>query len=434
MKRIVLFLLLCNVFAGFAFAADTIEVWMIHHPNKAVMDAFDEAGKVFQQQTGITVNYVRIPTADFHAKLVTSIAAKQYPAMVIWNITPGLEFSETGIVHEVTALIDQIGRQNFREDLLKMFQVPAGKQWEIPFLARLNGYHYRKDWLREVGLNPEPEKDAEGNLIVKAYNTWDDMLETSKKLTGNGRYGAGFQLNRAGFGDSKDFAMALIMSYGGHILDPETGKVAINSPETVAALAFLKKMIDSKIMPEGVTTWDGYANNLYFTNGTVGLIVNSNSIIPGLKPTDAVKKEDIGVAPPPAGPQGRRYTAAPETITIFKSDAVAAAEKFGLFLMQKDTQIMLFKKMGVAYYGPLTLDTINDPYFEKNIGSQERMFMEANKYLVGYGWPGGPHPKLSQVVNSFVFDDALSRIAVDGWSPEQTAKEMADKVHEIMFE
>jgi multiple sugar transport system substrate-binding protein len=406
---------------------------MIHHPNKEVMDAFDEAGMAFQKQTGITVNYVRIPTSDFHTKLVTSIAAKQYPAMVIWNITAGLEFSESGIIREVSGLIDQIGRENFREDQLKMFQVPAGKQWEIPFLARLAGYHYRKDWLEEIGLNPEPVKDAEGNLIVEAYNTWDDVLETSKKLTGNGRYGAGFQLNRSGFGDSKDFAMTLIMTHGGHILDPETGEVAINSPETIAALSFLKKMIDSGIMPDGVATWDGYANNLYFSNGTVGLVVNSNSIIPKLEETDDAKKENIGIAPPPAGPAGRRYTAAPETITIFETDASEAAEKFAIFLMQKETQIKLFETMGVGYYGPLALNVIDDPAFE-NIGSQERMFMEAGKYIVGNGWPGGPHPKLSQVVNSFVFDDALSRIAVDDWSPEKTAKEMADKVHEIMFE
>lgn len=433
MKRFVLFLLMFNVLTGFAIAADEIEVWMIHHPNKEVMDAFDEAGMAFQKQTGITVNYVRIPTSDFHTKLVTSIAAKQYPAMVIWNITAGLEFSESGIVHEVSGVIDQIGRENFGEEQLKMFQVPAGKQWEIPFLARLAGFHYRKDWLEEAGLNPEPVKDADGNLIVEAYNTWDDVLETSKKLTGDERYGAGFQLNRAGFGDSKDFAMMLIMAYGGHILDPESGDVVINSPETIAALSFLKKMIDSGIMPEGVTTWDGYANNLYFSNGTVGLVWNSNSILPKLTDEDDAKKENVGIAVPPAGPAGRRCVAAPETITIFETDAVEAAEKFALFLMDKDTQVKLFETMGVGYYGPLAQNVLKDPFFD-NIGSQERMFMEVGKYIVGYGWPGGPNPKLSQVVNSFVFDDALSRIGVDGWSPEETAKEMADKVHEIMFE
>lgn len=408
-----------------------IDVWMIHHPIKAVMDAFDEQGAAFTAKSGVTVNYVRIPTSDFHNKLVTSISAQQYPDVAIWNISPGLEFSQTGAVHEMSDVLATVGKDRFNPDTLKMFQYPVGKQWELPLLARLAGYHYRKDWLQAAGFDPNPVKDAKGNLYVKAYDTWDDLLATSMKLTHGDQYGAGFQYNRAGFGDSAAFAFSVITSFGGHFLDPVTGKVAINSPETVAAFTFLKKLYDSGAMPKGVTTWDGYANNLYFTNGTVGLVLNSNSILPGLKPTDKVKKDEIGITVPPAGPRGRMLYSNPDTVTIFNTKGVEASKAYAEFLFRKDTQLALFKTMGVGYYGPLLLDVINDPAFD-SLSDQDRMFLETNKYLIGLGWPGAPNPKLTTVFNSYVLDDALSRISVDGWSPEKTVQEMEKKIKDIM--
>ncbi len=426
-----------SVFAGgskeaaAAPEAKEIDVWMINNPVPEIIAAFDEAAADFTAESGIKVNYVRIPTNDFHTKLVTNVAAKQYPAMVVWNINPGLEFSETGAVEPLADVVSQVGKDKFSDSVLRMFQL-GGVQYEVPFLSRLSGLHYRKDWLKAAGLNPEPEKDASGRLVVKALDSWEDVLATAKKITdaSQNRYGAGFQYSRKGFGDSAGTTQMLVNSFDGHFLDPKTGKVAINSKESVEAFAFLKKFYESGAMPESVVTWDGNANNLNFLNGTVGIVMNSNSILAkvGVGSNTTFSKDDVGIAPPPKGPRGTRVqSASPESLTIFKTPAASAAKKFALYLLKKDTQVKMFKKMGVGYYGPLRADVIDDPFFS-TIGQRERMFLEANKYIAGIGYPGDPNPKLNAAYNSFVWDDALSRIAVDKWTPEQTVKEIEDKV------
>jgi len=434
------------LFSGVVLAASSIEVWQIHSPIPEIMNAFDWAAQEFERETGVKVNMVRIPTEDLHTRLVVGISAGQYPDLLIWNIRPGLEFQGLSIIEEVSSIIDEVGRDNFPPNILAMFQIPLGEQWEIPLFTRLAGYHYWKDWLLDAGLDPNPTVLDDGSMIVDAYNTWDDFLETSKKLTkdldGDGvtdQYGAGFQYNRKGFGDSAAFAFSVVTTFGGHLFDPQSGEVVINSPETVAAYQFMKDIYKSGVMPRGVTAWDGYDNNKYFMDRTVGFVSNSNSIIPDMRKSNPELADKIGVAIAPTHLQTglRTYSGSPDTITIFKTKNIDQAKEFAKFLLKIDTQVEMFKIMGVGYYGPLQLNVMADPLFSQ-IGEQERMFVENNKYFVGPEYPGVNSPQLFNVAlaayNGFVFDDALTRISVDDWSPEDVVKEIEKKVLELMEE
>ncbi|MDK2897638.1 MAG: multiple sugar transport system substrate-binding protein [Candidatus Atribacteria bacterium] len=445
-KIFVCLLVFAVVLSSVALAASSIEVWQIHSPIPEIMNAFDWAAQEFEAETGIKVNMVRIPTEDLHTKLVVSISAGQYPDLLIWNIRPGLEFQGLGVVEEVSSVIDEVGRDNFPTATLTMFQAPLGKQWEIPLFARLAGYHYWKDWLLDAGLDPNPTVLDDGSMVVNAYNTWDDVLETSKKLTkdlsGDGtidQYGAGFQYNRKGFGDSAAYAFSVITTFGGHLFDSQTGEVVINSPQTVAAYQFMKDIYKSGVMPPGVVAWDGYDNNKYFMDRTVGFIVNSNSVISNVRENDPELADKIGVTIAPAHPETglRTYSGSPDTMTIFKTDNTDSAKEFAKFLLKANTQVEMFKIMGVGYYGPLLLNVMADPFFSE-IGEQERMFVENNKYFVGPEYPGVPSPELITVAlavyNGFVYDDALTRISVDDWSPEDAVKEIEKRVLEMLEE
>lgn len=426
--------------SNYAFA-ESIEVWQIHSPIKEIMDSFDWSATQFESETGIKVNLVRIPTDNFHSKLVTSISAHQYPDMVIWNIKPGIEFSELNIIAEVSDLLDGY-RKEFDPGILKMFQLPLGKQWEIPLFSRPGGYHFRKDWLKEVGLNPEPMKNENGNLVVKAYDTWEDFYETGKKLTrdtdGDGvidRWGAGFAYNRKAFGDSASFAFSVMSSFGGKFLDPETGDIAINSPETIAAFSYLKKLYKEGIVPPDVTAWDGYGNNLNFMNGKVGIVMNSNSIISALKEDNPKLVDNVGITIPPRNSKTgiRSFFGNPETITIFKTKNLKNTKQYAKFLLKEKNQIEMFKIMGVGYYSPVRDDVLSNSFFD-SISEQQRMFMEVGKFIKGIAYPGAPNAKLNVAFNSYILDDALARISVDDWTPERAVKEMETRLEEILEE
>jgi len=415
--------------ASMAFAAgESIEVWMISNPVPEIIKAFDTAAANFEAATGVKVNYVRVPTNDFHTKLITSLSAKQYPDVVIWNIHPGLEFQATGAVVPVDDVVSSLGKDLFSDTLLKSCS-SGGKLYEIPFLARPSGLHVRKDWLKKAGYDTTLYKDAKGIYYVKGLRTWEDVLEAGKKMTDKaaGKYGLGFQFSRKGFGDSAAFALNVLFSYGGSLLDAQ-GNVAINAKAAIDAFTFIKKMWDSGAVPAAATTWDGNSNNQYFIKGDIGIVSNSNSIMAKLTADTGAKPEDLLIVPYPSGPNGvSRMWNNPETITIFKTSRLDASKKFARYLIDAKTQVQMFKIMNFGYYSPLRTDVMDDPLFD-SLSDNERVMMQDSTKITDASYPAEPNGKINALINAYVMDDALSRIAVDGWTPQQVVKELEQKI------
>jgi multiple sugar transport system substrate-binding protein len=409
----------------------SVEVWMINSPVESIIKAFDNVGMNFESETGISVNYVRIPTNDFHTKLVTSISAGVYPDMIIWNTSPGVEFYETGSVRPVDDIVNGIGRDQFGEGSLKMFTVD-GNLLEIPLFVRPAGLHARRDWLEKAGYDMEIKTDSDGIYYYEGLQTWEDLLVAAKKINdpSNGKYGMGFAYSRKGFGDSAGFCLSILYSYGASLLD-KSGNVAIGSQETVEGLNFIKKIWESGVVPSACTTWDGGSNNQFFISGDIGMVYNSNSIMGKLNDTTGTKPENLIMIPFPAGPAGSFMSANPESITIFNKKNTEAAESFAKYLLKEETQVSMFEIMGFGYYSPLKKDVIGNALFD-NLDKNQKVMMQDSRKAINVSYPYDPDAKLNALYSSFLFDDALSRIAVDGWSAEKTAAEMAQKTEEVI--
>lgn len=413
-------------------SAESIDVWMITNPVPEIIKAFDDAAASFEASSGVKVNYIRVPTNDFHTKLVTSISAKQYPDLVIWNIHPGVEFAATGAVATVDDLVNAFGRKRFTESVLKSGAV-GGKLYEIPFLTRPAGLHVRKDWMKAAGYDTTLLKDSNGTYYVKGLRTWDDVLALGVKMTdkAKGRYGMGFQMSRKGFGDSAAFALSILYSYGGSLLDA-SGKAGINTQQSAEAFAFIKKIWDSGAMPAAVTTWDGNGNNNYFIKGDIGMIYNSNSILAKLNDTTGTKPADVMILPYPTGPKGQSLLwSNPETMTIFKTAKLESSKKYAQYLLDTKTQVQMFKTMKFGYYSPIRSDVMADPLFD-TLSDNEKVMMQDSTKIVDASYPAEPNGKIGALVNAFAMDDALSRIAVDAWTPQQVVKELEQKINEAL--
>ena len=406
-----------------------LDVWMINNPNADIIKAFDDAAINFEAEKGVKVNYIRIPTNDFHTKLITSASAGVYPDVIIWNSLPGIEFSSTGMVEPLNNLVNEIGREKFGEGALAMFTIDENL-YEAPFLVRPAGLHVRKDWLVDAGYDPTLRQDSDGTYYIEDIRTWEDVLELGKKINNpsEGKYGLGFAYSRKAFGDSAGYAFSIISSYGGHMIDDD-GNVTINSPETQEALSLMKRIWESGAVPSASTTWDGGSNNQFFIGGDIGIVFNSNSIMPKLNETTPVKPEQLLMVPFPSGPAGSYMSANPESISVFKTQNLENAKEFARYMLQEETQIAMFETMGFGYYSPLRKDVMANPLFN-SLSQNERVLMSDATKAIGASFPGNPDARLTALYSSYLFDDALSRIAVDGWSVEKIAKEMEKKVAE----
>lgn len=426
--------LLLTAFGAVAVAADakSIEVWMISNPSEAILKAFDDAGADFEAATGIKVNYVRIATNDFHTKLVTNVSARQYPDIVIWNTMAGIEFMRTGIIDTVDDLVDEIGRDKYSESVLNMFTVD-GKLYEVPLLMRPAGTHVRKSWMEEAGYDTTLKTDENGMLYYEGVRTWEDLLTLAKAIhdPANNRYGLGIQMSRLGFGDSAGVMMSILHSYGGSLIGKD-GQSAINSPEGIAAFDYLKKVWDAKVMPEAVTTWDGNANNQYFISGDVGIVNNSNSILDKLNDETAFNRDDVIILPALAGPTGVALASgSPDTISLFKTDNLENAREFARHLLKLETQIKLFETMGFGYYSPVRSDVMADPLFE-NLSDVEKVLMQNTLAASSSSYPGEPDARIQALYSSFIYDDAMEKIAVNGATGAEVVADMEVLVLEAL--
>ncbi len=439
LKSVMTFLLIClsamSVFAAGqqdgSGSAKKVEVWMINSPVAEIIQAFDEVAVAFEEETGIAVEYIRIPTNDFHTKLTTSLSAGVYPDMIIWNSSPGVQFENTGLISPVDDVVDKAGRDLFGEASLRMFTV-NGKLMEIPFMVRPGGIHARKDWLDAAGYDTEPKKDSNGIIYYEGLRTWEDLLQAGMAMNdpSNGKYGMGFPYSRKGFGDSASFLFSVMACYGASLVDEE-GNINIDTPKAVEALSYVKKIWDSGVVPAAATTWDGGSNNQFFIGGDIGIVYNSNSIMGKLNDTTGAGPEDLLIVPFPAGPEGANLGAGPESITIFNKKDTSAARTFAEYLLKEDTQVSMFKTMGFGYYSPLKKDVMENDLFS-DLDINQQVLMQDSMKVSGVNYMAEPDGRLNALYSSFIFDDALSRIAVDGWDPVRVAAEMASKVDEAL--
>jgi multiple sugar transport system substrate-binding protein len=150
--------------------------------------------------------------------------------------------------------------------------------------------NYRTSWVKEAGFETFP-KD------------YPNYLKLCQQLAKNG-HPPGFALSHA-TGDAETWTHNILWGFGGKLVD-KNNRVAINSPETIAALEYVKELYQTFI--EGTLGWSGVSNNTAFLEGKISLTSNGISVYYTAKNSDKPEykaiAEDMNHAPMPIGPVG----------------------------------------------------------------------------------------------------------------------------------
>lgn len=434
---IIFFISICLIFTGIANAQKVV-IWQQYEPVPEILETFQDMYKELEKKLNVEIEVSFIPQEDMHQKLLTSIPGSNYPDLVFWFGQPGIEFSNLDVIAPLNDIVDKVGKDLWPGSILEAFQYPAGVQLEIPVFSRLWGMHYWKDWLVDSGIDAEPYTDDQGNLRVAALDSWEKVIETAQKLTKNtgdentDKWGLGLQYSRKAMGDGSDWVYNMMVGHGATIGDTSK-EIEFNSQESINAAQLMKDIYwKYKIVPEAVTGWDEYANNLYFQNRTVGIVMNGNSIISRLMTDDPDLVPNVGISIAPAGPKNRGLIVSTMNWTVFNTKNVDLAKEVVLaFVEDKELQLSILERMGKSgFYGPIMTNVLSDPYFAQLPGTI-RMCMENSKYMVGPAYPYATTPESRVIYNSGVYVDIAVRLAVDDWSAEDAVKEAADKIKEI---
>ncbi len=176
-----------------------------------------------------------VPYVDFKKQLSLGLASsKDLPDLVLLHNPETAAFAAMGLFADLTdKLKDWADKDQYFEGPWKSVQLD-GRTYGIPFGSNCLGLFYNKDMFEKAGVKEPPQ-------------TWDELRETAKKLTGNGVTGIGIAAPKSEEGTFQ--FLPWILSAGG---DP----TKLDSTEGVKAYSYLTDLIKDGSMSKEVINWN----------------------------------------------------------------------------------------------------------------------------------------------------------------------------------
>jgi len=265
-----------------------------------------------------------------------------------------------------------------------------------------------------------------------APKTWDEYRQAGAVAKKNG-YPIGQSFGQS-FGDPPTFVYPLLWAFGGREID-ESGKVAINSKETIDAMKWMASAW-KEAFDEGGLAWDDASNNRAFLAGTICATLNGASIyIESTRKPDAYKtadgkplKDDIFHGPLPAGPKGQfgMHTYTSHVLPTYSKNQKAAKDLLR-FVHKKENYEKWFSTAS-GFYTPGTTGWESHATWTKDPVMQP--FSTAGKVAVTPGFPGEPNAKAAEVLTKYLIGNAFAGV-IKGQKAEDAAKALEDQLKTI---
>ena len=221
-------------------------------------DAWLANTKKFTDATGVQVRVDKESWEDIRPKAAVAANVGSGPDLMFVWFDDAHQYPDKLL--DVTDLGDYLGdKYGGWYDGPKGYATRDGKFIGLPLATIGNAIVYRDSWVKEAGFSEFP-KDTAG------------FLELCKALQKIG-HPAGFTHGH-GVGDGNNYAHWLLWSHGGKMVD-ESGKVVINSPETLKAIEYAQELYKTFI--PGTESWLDVNNNRAFLAGELGVIANGIS-------------------------------------------------------------------------------------------------------------------------------------------------------------
>ena len=175
-----------------------------------------------------------------------------------------------------------------------------GKLWGIPYRIETHGVIYNKGAFKAAGLDPD-----------KPPQTWTELVDAAKKLTGKGANGQdqfGFAITGGGeFGNTVFRSLPFIWMNGGSIISDDMKKATVNAAGGGRGGDVLHRLPhEAALSPPSTLQNDGTANRRLFIAETVAMYQS------GQFDVGSIRKEnpniDIGVMMIPH-PEGKETAA-----------------------------------------------------------------------------------------------------------------------------
>ena len=251
---------------------EPLRFWAMGREAEVVAELIPE----FERETGIDVEIQQIPWTAAHEKLLTAFAAQALPDVCQLGNTWLPEFAALGVLEPLQPFVDAssvVDPDDFFPGIWDT-SVIDGQLLGIPWYVDTRLLFYRKDLLREAGVQRPPRTWAE----------WEQAMAAVKAHVGPDRYAILMPLNE--FEQQLSFAL----QQDDPLLRDHGTRGNFQSPGFRRALAFYANMFEQGWAPKMSETqisnvWDEFFNGFYafYLSGPWNIREFRNRQPPGLE-------------------------------------------------------------------------------------------------------------------------------------------------------
>ncbi len=234
------------------------------------------------QNPTIKVKLLSAPYASTKQQLVTGAASRTLPDVVGLDGAWVSDFAKQGAIADMSKLMTEA---NYDPSQLASQVQIKGKTYMIPVVNFVYPLFVNKDLLAKAGVKAVP-------------STRSQFLDAAKKIsaTGNGVKGWALPLDTGVPNGIQNDVMSWLWASGGSML--QDGKPNLTSAPVQSAVDYVKSLNDAGVIAPGSLTMKEQDKVEKFTNGQVGMVIDSLAHI------DLIKKDNpklnFTVVPVPA--------------------------------------------------------------------------------------------------------------------------------------
>lgn len=367
------------------------------------------------------VEYVVVENAQFPQKLAAAVEAKAPPDIAMLTGAANVQdYASRDQFVDVTDVWNDVSKQSggfwkFVDPLYKIQNVYFG----IPFEAETSPMFARLDLIQQATGGRTPPK------------TLDEMTDICKKVNSPPNlYGLGLTLGRTP--DCAGNAQNIIWNDGGALVDKD-GKVALNSPQTIAAMKRIKGWWDAKLISPSSPTWDDTGNNAAFQSKQAAFVINPPSIYGWMVANDKDLLDNSAMVATPAGTAGSFAASGAWSWSIFKpSKNVDGAKDLIRYLLDPARLQAVYAQVGGRWY-PIYVDGQKDEFWTSK--PQFKFYPDLLNGGRDVSWPAQPtstlEAALGEVSTRLIIPDMIQNMIVKGTSPEEAVKAGHDAMVEV---
>lgn len=358
----------------------------------------DELARRFSKLAGVATRVNHVQSVQMPAKLSAELMARSghdimslemhYP----WLFQPGLV--------DVSDICNDLARKHGEWFPFLREHAQVRGQWlGVPLLFSSFPGSHRIDLFEKAG--------------ERAPDTWEDLLRAGRKLKKLG-HPVGFAISQTT--DSVTTLYSILWCYGARDVAEDGKTIAINSPQTEAAIDYVQALYTDAMDP-AVLSWDNASNNQWLNSGRGSWIHNPISHYVVAKEKKLAVAEVTGFHPSPAGPAGRHTVGVPRSLGIWKfSKNVDAAREFLRWFFEP-AQYHEWVMSGDNYNHPVWRDMENHPVWD--VDPKYKPLKSVVQYSHLYGWPAPPDERIQLITNSYIIPNMFARVVTNAAKPKE---------------